>query len=76
MVTALDRVSDVDARHETVQRRALVELVVLAGIGLLFLVALLARTAIGIRVGGRLGDWSEHASGGGLPAPLFMSSCS
>src|SRR5919107_844427 len=27
LVTALDRVSDVDARHETVRRRALVELV-------------------------------------------------
>jgi membrane protein len=47
LVTALDRVSDVDARHETVRRRALVELVALAGIGLLFLVALLARSLLG-----------------------------
>src|SRR5215203_2173061 len=47
LVTALDRVSDVDARHETVQRRALVELIVMAGIGLLFLVALLARPLLG-----------------------------
>jgi membrane protein len=47
LVTALDRVSDVDARHETVQRRALVELIVMAGIGLLFLVALLAQSLLG-----------------------------
>ena len=47
LVTALDRVSDVDARHETVRRRALVELVVLAGIGLLFLMALVARSLLG-----------------------------
>ena len=46
LVTALDRVSDVDARHETVQRRALVELVALTGIGALFIVALLARTLV------------------------------
>ena len=43
LVTALDRVSDVDARHETVRRRALVELVALTGTGLLFLVALVAQ---------------------------------
>ena len=47
LVTALDRVSDVDARHETVRRRALVELVVLAGIGLLFLLAVVARSLLG-----------------------------
>ena len=47
LVTALDRVSDVDARHETVRRRALVELAVLAGIGLLFLLALMARSLLG-----------------------------
>jgi membrane protein len=47
LVTALDRVSDVDVRHETVRRRALVELVVLAGIGLLFLMALMARSLLG-----------------------------
>jgi len=48
LVTALDRVSDVDARHETVERRALVELVALAGIGLLFLMALVARSLLGV----------------------------
>jgi YihY family inner membrane protein len=47
LVTALDRVSDVDARLETVRRRALVELVVLAGVGLLFLMALVARSLLG-----------------------------
>ena len=47
LVTALDRVSDVDARHETVRRRALVELVSLAGIALLFLMALVARSLLG-----------------------------
>jgi membrane protein len=47
LVTALDRVSDIDARHETVRRRALVELVVLAGIGLLFLLAVVARSLLG-----------------------------
>ncbi len=47
LVTALDRVSDVDARHETVRRRALVELVALAGTGMLFLVALVARSLLG-----------------------------
>ncbi|MDF3042812.1 MAG: Virulence factor BrkB, partial [Thermomicrobiales bacterium] len=47
LVTALDRVSDVDARRETVRRRALVELIALAGIGLLFVVALVARSLLG-----------------------------
>ena len=48
LVTALDRVSDVDARHETVRRRALVEVVALAGIGVLFLMALVARSLLGL----------------------------
>ena len=48
LVTALDRISDVDARHETVTRRALVELVFLAGIGVLFLIALVARSLLGL----------------------------
>lgn len=43
LVTALDRVSDVDERHESLQRRAVVELV-LVGIGALFAVALAARS--------------------------------
>jgi membrane protein len=48
LVTALDRVSDVDARNETVRRRALVELITLAGIGLLLLMALVARSLLGV----------------------------
>ena len=48
LVTALDRVSDVDARRETVGRRAVVELVALAGIGLLFLMAVVARSLLGV----------------------------
>jgi len=48
LVTALDRVSDVDARNETIHRRALVELITLAGIGLLFLMALVARSLLGV----------------------------
>ena len=43
LVTALDRVSDVDARQESVARRALVEVVALAGVGLLFAAAVLVR---------------------------------
>lgn len=39
LVTALDRVSDVDARQETVVRRALVEIAALAGVALLFAAA-------------------------------------
>jgi hypothetical protein len=39
LVTALDLTSDADTRHETVQLRALVELVALAGIGVLFSVS-------------------------------------
>jgi YihY family inner membrane protein len=48
LVTALDRVSDVDQRQETISRRAWVELVLLAGIGLLFLAALAARWILGM----------------------------
>ena len=40
LVTALDLVSDVDARRESVRRRALVEAVLLLGIGALFALAL------------------------------------
>src|SRR5215213_562709 len=43
LVTALDRVSDVDERHESLQRRALVEVMLLVGIGGLFVLALSAR---------------------------------
>ena len=48
LVTALDRVSDVDERHESLQRRAAVEVLLLVGIGALFLVALLARSLFGL----------------------------
>jgi YihY family inner membrane protein len=47
LVTALDRVSDVDAREETVERRALVELALLAGVTVLFAAALVARPVLG-----------------------------
>ena len=62
LVTALDRVSDVDARRETVQRRALVELIALAGIGLLFLMALVARSLLGVA-------W-DAVWGPGLSSPM------
>ena len=48
LVTALDRVSDVDERNETLRRRALVEVFLLAGIGVLFLAALSARWVLGL----------------------------
>ncbi len=48
LVTALDRVSDVDERHESLQRRALVEVVLLVGIGALFVLALSARSLFGL----------------------------
>jgi hypothetical protein len=44
---ALDRVSDADERDETL-RRALVEVLLLAGIGALFLAALSARWVLGL----------------------------
>jgi len=62
LLTALDRVSDVDARQETVRRRALVELIALAGIGLLFLMALVARSLLGV-------VW-EAVWGAGASTPL------
>ena len=48
LVTALDRVSDVDERDESLERRAGVEVVLLAGIGSLFLAALSARWLLGL----------------------------
>lgn len=48
LVTALDRVSDVDARQETVTRRAWVEVVSLFGVGLLFVAALVVRPLLGV----------------------------
>ncbi len=59
LVTALDRVSDVDEREESLRRRVLVEVVLLAGIGALFLAALSARWLVGL-----LGEavWGTGAS--------------
>jgi membrane protein len=48
LVTALDRVSDVDARQETIARRALVEVVALAGVGLLFAAAVIVRPVLAL----------------------------
>jgi YihY family inner membrane protein len=48
LVTALDRVSDVDERHESLHRRAAVEVVLLTGIGTLFVAALSARALLGL----------------------------
>jgi membrane protein len=48
LVTALDRVSDVDERRESLQRRAAVEVVLLVGIGALFVLALSARSLFGL----------------------------
>lgn len=48
LVTALDRVSDVDERHESLRRRAAVEVVLLVGIGSLFVAALSARSLLGL----------------------------
>jgi membrane protein len=48
LVTALDRVSDVDERHESLRRRAAVEVVLLVGIGALFVIALSARSLFGL----------------------------
>ncbi len=59
LVTALDRVSDVDEEDESLQRRAWVEMVLLAGIGALFLAALSARSLFGL-----LGDalWGPNVA--------------
>jgi uncharacterized BrkB/YihY/UPF0761 family membrane protein len=48
LVTALDRVSDVDAREETVARRALVEVVALVGVGLLFAAAVIVQPVLAL----------------------------
>ena len=83
LVTALDRVSDVDERHESLRRRATVEVVLLVGIGTLFVAALSARSLLGLAVGGDLGNRSVisgclagrddrpcAAAGGGVLRPL------
>jgi membrane protein len=48
LVTALNQVSDVDARQESLRRRALVELALLTGLGTLFALALSARWWLGL----------------------------
>jgi uncharacterized BrkB/YihY/UPF0761 family membrane protein len=48
LVTALNRVSDVDARQETVQCRALIELVPLTSFGVLVLVTVVALSLLGL----------------------------
>jgi uncharacterized BrkB/YihY/UPF0761 family membrane protein len=48
LVTALDRVSDVDARQETVTRRALVEVAALIGVGLLFAASVIVRPLLAL----------------------------
>lgn len=60
LVTALDHVSDVDARQETVARRAWVEVVSLCGVGLLFLVALAVRPLLGVVT---QTFWGDHKDG-------------
>ncbi len=59
LVTALDRVSDVDAREETVARRALVEVVSLAGVGLLFAAAVIAQPLLAL-------IWEPQGDGAGI----------
>jgi membrane protein len=60
LVTALDRVSDVDERHESLQRRAMVEVVLLVGIGALFVLALAARSLLGLLWQAVWGNGSRH----------------
>jgi len=48
LVTALNRVSDVDQRRETWRRRLLVEVVLLAGLGSTFIAALSASTLLSL----------------------------
>ena len=60
LVTALDRVSDVDERRESLRRRALIEVLLLAGLGALFALALSAGPLLGLlwRVAGAApGPW-------------------
>ena len=60
LITALDRVSDVDERHESLQRRAAVEVVLLVGIGALFVAALSARALLGLLWQAVWGNGSSH----------------
>ena len=48
LVTALDRVSDVDERRESLLRRAVIEALLLAGLGALFALALSAGPLLGL----------------------------
>jgi membrane protein len=60
LVTALNRVSDVDERHESLKRRAMVEAVLLVGIGALFVLALSARSLLGLLWQAVWGNGSNH----------------
>jgi membrane protein len=60
LVTALDRVSDVDERHESFKRRAFVEVVLLVGIGALFVLAVSARSLLGLLWDAVWGNGSSH----------------
>ena len=76
LVTALDRVSDVDQRHETLARRAWMEFVLLTGIGLFFLAALAGRWLLGMVWERVWGNGPSHglawAIGAGVHAILLI----
>lgn len=76
LVTALDRVSDVDQRQEDAPRRAWVELILLTGIGLLFLAALAGRWLFGLAWERIWGDGASGflawAAGAGVHAVLLV----
>ena len=76
LVTALDRVSDVDQRRETWRRRLLVEAVLLAGIGSLAVAALSAGTLLGLfwgTAGGEERSPAVSVATGLLHALLLLS---
>ena len=61
LVTALNRVLGVDARQETVQCWALIELVPLTRFGVLFLVTVVALSLLGL-LWEAVGNPSDHAA--------------
>lgn len=76
LVTALDRVSDVDAREESWRRRVLVEVVLLGGLGALFAAALSAGALVDLAWGaaGRNGGSAlADAAGAVLHALLLVA---
>ena len=70
LITALDRVSDVDERHESLRRRALVEVVLLVGIGALFVAALAARPLLGLLWQAVWGTGATHPAAWALGAAV------